>query len=65
MKRDSVVGPSSSATVGVEVIGVWDSHLGWTEFRPYNLKEAGEHTGFAMPILPHTSYRGVKISSLY
>jgi hypothetical protein len=57
MKRDGSVGSSSSATMGVEVPGVWDSHLGWPEFRPcrglceWRLASTPDVT--AMPIVPH------------
>jgi hypothetical protein len=57
MKRDGSVGSSPSATMGVEVPGVWDSHLGRPELRPCRglcaWRLASTPDVIAMPIVPH------------
>jgi hypothetical protein len=67
MKREGSLG-SSSARVGVEVPGVWDSHLGWPEFRPCRglcgCRLASTPDVIAMPIVPHPEV-GIRVSDRY
>ena len=57
MKRDGSVGSLPFVTAGVAVPGLWDSHLGWPDFRPFRglceWRLASTPDVIAKPIVPH------------